>query len=54
MLGTIGYYGTNVAKYVQLAKLKRASFRLAFEQEKRIIDIAFEAGFESVEALPEI
>jgi AraC-like DNA-binding protein len=30
--------------------LKRASFRLAFEDDKRVIDIALEAGFESPEA----
>jgi AraC-like DNA-binding protein len=30
--------------------LKRASYRLAFEGDKRVIDIALEAGFESPEA----
>jgi len=40
----------SLAKFVLLARLKRASFRLAFQKEKRIIDIAFEAGFESSEA----
>ena len=44
------YTGMSVAKFIQLARLKRASFRLAFEKEKRIIDIALEAGFESPEA----
>ncbi len=42
--------GMSVIKFIQLARLKRASFRLAFEKEKRIIDIALEAGFESSEA----
>jgi len=42
--------GMSLAKFVLLARLKRASFRLAFQSEKRIIDIAFEAGFESSEA----
>jgi len=42
--------GMSLAKFVLLARLKRASFRLAFQGDKRIIDIAFEAGFESSEA----
>ena len=42
--------GISVTKYTQLSRLKRASYRLAFELDKRIIDIAFEAGFESPEA----
>ena len=44
------YTGMSVTKFIQLARLKRASFRLAFEKEKRIIDIALEAGFESPES----
>lgn len=44
------YTGMSVTRYIQLARLKRASFRLAFESEKRVIDIALEAGFESPEA----
>jgi len=44
------YAGMSVTKFIQLARLKRASFRLAFEKEKRIIEIAFEAGFESPES----
>ena len=44
------YTGMSVIKFIQLARLKRASFRLAFEKEKRIIDIALEACFESPEA----
>ena len=40
----------SVTRYIQLARLKRASFRLAFDSEKRVIDIALEAGFESPEA----
>ena len=39
-----------MTRFIQLARLKRASFRLAFEPEKRVIDIALEAGFESPEA----
>ncbi len=42
--------GVSISQYVLLCRLKRASFRLAFEHQKRIIDIAFEAGFERPEA----
>lgn len=41
--------GITVARFVQLARLKRASYRLAFERH-RIIDVALEAGFETPEA----
>lgn len=44
------YTGMSVPRFVLLARLKRASFRLAFEKDQRIIDIALEAGFESPEA----
>ncbi|MCG9782498.1 AraC family transcriptional regulator [Vibrio brasiliensis] len=42
--------GISTIQYQLLAKLKRASFRLAFEREYSITDIAFEAGFDSPEA----
>ena len=42
--------GISITKYTQLARLKRASFRLAFEQQIKIIDIALEAQFDSPEA----
>jgi AraC family transcriptional regulator len=44
------YTGMSVTKFIQLSRLKRASYRLAFEDDKRVIDIALEAGFESPEA----
>lgn len=44
------YTGMNVMSFLQLARMKRASFRLAFEKDIRIIDIALEAGYESPEA----
>lgn len=44
------YTGMSVTKFIQLSRLKRASYRLAFEGHKRVIDIALEAGFESPEA----
>lgn len=42
--------GMSISQYIQLARLKRASLRLAFEADKRVLDIALEAGFESPEA----
>lgn len=42
--------GLSLTKYIQLARLRRASFRLAFESDKRVIEIALEAQFDSPEA----
>lgn len=42
--------GISVMQYVLLARMKRASFRLAFEPHYSVTDIAFEARFESLEA----
>ncbi|WP_348771925.1 GyrI-like domain-containing protein [Pseudoalteromonas sp. MMG013] len=39
-----------VSKYILLARLKRASFELVFETDKKILDIAIKAGFDSAEA----
>jgi AraC family transcriptional regulator len=44
------YTGISVGKFIQLIRLKRASYRLAFRKHNRIIDIAMNAGFESPEA----
>ena len=44
------HVGMPVYRMVQLLRLKRASRRLAFEPEGRIIDVAIEAGFDSHEA----
>lgn len=41
------YTGISVFRYVQLIRLKRASYRLAFNRIDRIIDIALDAGFEN-------
>ncbi len=46
----LAYTNMSVTKFIQLIRLKRASFRLAFEADKRIIDIALEARFDSPEA----
>lgn len=42
--------GVNVHRYVQLMRLKRASYQLVFGGEMRIIDIALDAGFENPES----
>lgn len=44
------YCGINIGRYIQLMKLKRASYRLAFNPEERITDIALDAGFENPES----
>ena len=43
-------FGIGVYKYVQLVRLKRASYQLAFRDQHRIIDIAMASGYESHEA----
>jgi len=44
------YMGINVFRFIQLIRLKRASYQLAFSQNLRIIDIAFDAKFENPES----
>ncbi|QID18427.1 AraC family transcriptional regulator [Nitrogeniibacter mangrovi] len=44
------YTGLSTTRFIQLARLRRASYRVAFEPGQRLIDIGFEAGFESQEA----
>lgn len=44
------YTGIAVFKYVQLVRLKRASYRLVFNKAERIIDIALDARFENPES----
>jgi AraC family transcriptional regulator len=44
------YCGVNIGRYIQLMRLKRASYRLAFNPQDRIIDIALDAGFENPES----
>lgn len=43
-------FGIGVYRYIQLARLKRASYQLAFRGESRIIDIALASGYDSHEA----
>lgn len=44
------YAGITVTRYVQLMRLRRASYRLVFNPEARITDIAYEADFENAES----
>src|SRR3989339_888208 len=44
------YTGISVFRYVQLVRLKRASYRLVFNREERITDIALDARFENPES----
>ena len=44
------YAGISVGRYIQLMRLRRASYQLVFEEETRIIDIALAAGFENPES----
>ncbi|MGD9658621.1 MAG: helix-turn-helix domain-containing protein [Methylocystis sp.] len=45
------YVGVSASRYVQIRRLVRASRRLVFEPDEKIIDIAYEAGFQTPEAL---
>lgn len=42
--------GMQLSRYILLLRLKRASFRLAFESKRKILDIGIESGFDSAEA----
>lgn len=44
------YIGVNVTHYIQMVRLKRASYQLAFNEGMKIIDIAMDAGFENPES----
>ena len=44
------FVGLNVTRYIQLLRLKRASYRLVFEPKVRVIEIALQAGFENPES----
>lgn len=45
-----GYAGIGVSRYVQLMRLKRASYRLVFNPLEKVIKIALDAGFENPES----
>ena len=44
------YTGVTLMDFVQLGRMKRASYQLAFKPEMNILDIALQAGFDSHEA----
>lgn len=44
------YAGISVFRYIQLMRLKRASYRLVFSKLEKITDIALDAGFENPES----
>lgn len=44
------YCGISVIRYIQLIRLKRASYRLVFNPLQRITEIALDAGFENPES----
>ncbi|UTH76421.1 GyrI-like domain-containing protein [Chromobacterium sp. IIBBL 290-4] len=44
------YCGVSAARYILLQRLRRASFRLAFQPTQRIIDIAQDCGFDNPES----
>jgi AraC family transcriptional regulator len=44
------YVGITPTRYVQLARLRRASYRLAFNALERVTDVALQAGFEHTES----
>jgi AraC family transcriptional regulator len=44
------YCGISIARYIQLMRLKRASYRLAFNHQDLVIDISLDAGFENPES----
>lgn len=44
------FMGINLFRYIQLMRLKRASYQLVFEPKMRVIDIALQSGFENPES----
>jgi len=43
-------YKISLSAYIKQLRMKRASYQLAFRLERKVIDIALQAGFESSEA----
>ena len=44
------YVGLPVVRYIQLMRLRRASYQLLFDEQRQVIDVALEAGFETPES----
>lgn len=43
-------FGLSVHRYVQLSRLKRASYRLAYRDDESVTEIAMDAGYEAPDA----
>src|ERR1700741_1741107 len=43
-------FGLSVYRYVQLARMKRASYRLGYRKAQSVTDIAMDAGYEAPDA----
>lgn len=46
----VATFGLSVHRYVHLARMKRASFRLAYHEAQSVTDIALDAGYDSPDA----
>jgi AraC family transcriptional regulator len=46
----VATFGLTVHRYVQLARIKRASYRLAFRNDASVTAIALDAGYEAADA----
>jgi len=44
------FTGMSVTRYIQQVRMRKASFRLAFEPKRSVLDLALDAGFDSPEA----
>ncbi|NQZ23131.1 MAG: AraC family transcriptional regulator [Colwellia sp.] len=44
------YFGISTTAYIKALRLKQAGYQLAFRNDKKVIDIAFEQNYESSEA----
>lgn len=44
------FMGINLFRYIQLMRIKRASYQLVFQPDLRILDIALQSGFENHES----
>lgn len=43
-------FGLSVHRYIQLARMKRASYRLAYRDDQSVTDIAMDAGYDAPDA----
>lgn len=44
------YMGVSVYRFIQLLRLKKASYQLVFNQDVKVLDIALDSGFENHES----